>query len=96
MNKPFEYWVALMSGALFVFLSHKDKMWPMRLGITMVSAGLGFSQSAELAEWSGRSETFTGMAIVALSWMVLDFSASVFADRDAMKKAFWSRIGGGK
>lgn len=96
MNKPIEYWVALASAALWVFMSHKEKTWVMRLLISVMSWGIGFSVSKDVADFTGRSETMSGMFVVAFAWVILDFLTSLFADREAMTKAFWDRVGGKK
>ncbi len=88
-----EQLTALAAAMLFVALQHREKPWFTRVGIAGVSGGLGFSLHAEVAHvfaWLGPA---SAMAIVtALGYAILDFAASVIADRafllDVIKGTF--------
>lgn len=88
-----EQLTALAAAMLFVALQHREKPWFSRVGIAGVSGGLGFSLHAEIAQafaWLGPA---SAMAIVtAFGYAILDFAASVIADRafllDVLKGAF--------
>ena len=85
---------ALAASMLFVALQHKGKPWLTRAGIAGVSGGLGFSLHAEAAQvftWLGPA---SAMAITtALGYAVMDFAASLIADRDALLNLIKGALG---
>lgn len=77
-----EQLTALAAAMIFVALQHREKPWLARVGIAGVSGGLGFSLHAEIASvftWLGPA---SAMAIVtAFGYALMDFAASLIADR---------------
>ena len=95
MDRPPEYWVALVTGALIVIERQKEKPWYSRIMLAGISAGIGSTVAPDLAEWTGRSETIALMLSTAFGYLVLDVVLSLIADREFLKDLIRARIGGG-
>ncbi|WP_010137608.1 hypothetical protein [Oceanicola sp. S124] len=95
-GRPYEFWIALLTGMLIVFERHRDKPVFARAVIAAISGGIGFSMAPDLSEWLNRSETLAAMILTALGYLVIDVAASIIADRDFLKDFIKSRLGGGK
>lgn len=96
MDKPLEYWVALLTGAAIVIERHKGKPWISRILLAGISAGIGSTVAPELAQWTGRSETIALMLSTAFGYLVLDVALSLVADREFLKDLIRARYGSGK
>lgn len=93
-NKPFEYYVAVISAAVFVALQHKDKPWWSRVAIAAVSGGIGYALAGEFAAWTGRSEVLGAFLLTAFGYVALDLAASLLADRKLVREIILKRLGG--
>ncbi|HEY9819098.1 MAG TPA: hypothetical protein V6D20_25295 [Candidatus Obscuribacterales bacterium] len=82
MSKPTEFWIALVVGALVVIERNREKPLITRIIIAVISAGLGYTLSADAADHFGRSETFWAVVITSFGHLVFDLIASIFSDRE--------------
>lgn len=94
LNRPIEFWVALMAGALLVYVRHKDQRFVHRLIITVISSGIGFSLHEDVAAWSGRSETLVVMILTAFGYTVFNALGALFADKDFIRELLLRKFGG--
>jgi hypothetical protein len=94
MQRPFEYYVAVVSAMIFVAVQHKDKHWLARVLIAGMSGGLGYSLAKDFALWTGRSEVLGAFLLTAFGYIVLDVVAAVLADRKLIREAIIKRLGG--
>ncbi|EAU45061.1 hypothetical protein [Salipiger bermudensis] len=93
LGKPLEFWVALAAGALIVIERNRARPFVGRVFIAAISAGIGYSQTPEVALWTGRSETLVVMVLTAFGYMLLDIVAAVLADREFVKSIIRERLG---
>ena len=97
MNKPIEFWVALMAAIAFVANRNKSEPFITRIVIAGISGGLGFSLSAEMSEWWGKSEILVVILLTALGYIALEVLVAIVADKDLMIDFIRKQIGkGGK
>lgn len=94
MNKPLEYWIALVVGVLIVIERHREKSLLSRVGIASISGGFGYSLAPEAAAWSGRSETLAVMILTAFGYAVIDLTFALIADRKLLRDIIRRRLGG--
>ncbi len=93
LGKPLEFWVALLTGVGIVIERNKGRPFVGRVFIGAISAGIGYSQTPEVAEWTGRSETLVAMVLGGFGYMLLDIVAAVLADREFVKSIIRERLG---
>lgn len=96
MNKPIEYWIALITGMLIVIDRHRGKSALSRALVAAISGGIGHSLSADFAAWMGRSETLAVMILTASGYLLMDTLMALVSDREWLKEIVKSRISGGK
>lgn len=96
MEKPFEYWIALLTGVLIVIERNREKRMRARVMIAAISGGVGYVLTPEVAAWLGRSETIVIMILTALGYLLMDTAISVIADREFIREIIRSRLGGGE
>lgn len=96
MNKPLEWYIALLAAIGYVWLQHKEKPWYARVMIASVSGGIGASLAPEFAEVTGRSEFLGVLLLTAFGYIVLDLIGAILMDRKLIKDIFKSRVGGGQ
>lgn len=94
MNKPHEYWVALVVGFLYVMSRSKDLPILARLSSAAISAGLAYISSAPIAEWTGRNEVLIVAVIAAFGAPILDVGFTLVADKDLWREILKKRLGG--
>ncbi len=94
MQKPFEYYVAVLSAMIFVAVQHKDKPWLARVVIAGMSGGIGYALAKDFAAWTGRSEVLGAFLLTAFGYIVLDIVAAMLADRKLIREAIVKRLGG--
>lgn len=94
MNKPLEYWIALVVGVLIVVERHKEKSLLSRTLIAAISGGFGYSIAPEAAAWAHRSETLAVMILTAFGYAVIDLAFALFADRELLRDIIRRRMGG--
>lgn len=95
MKSP-EYWVALISGILFVMTKNANKPLLARIFEAGVSGGVGFSQAEYVASITGRSEVLAAFLLSAFGYFVLDVTASLVMDREYVKDLIKQKLGGDK
>lgn len=78
---PIRYWVAIAAAALYVYQRSKDHPLPHRATQTAVSAAMGFALTPDLVALSPFPANIVGVAVVVLSYIVLDFVSSILGDR---------------
>ena len=94
MNKPVEYWVAMLVGVLWVFHRNNDKTIVARTFMAAISAGAAFSIAPEFSEWTGRSENMSVMILAAFGYFAFDLIAAIISDRELMKDYIRKMLGG--
>lgn len=92
-NKPYEYWFAVIGGALYVYLKHKDQPVVHRLLMVVVSTFVGLSISPDVGRWAGTSEMFTTLICITVGYLVLDFASALFSDTSYLKDLLKGKIG---
>jgi hypothetical protein len=93
-EKPFEYYIAVLSAMAFVALQHKDKPWWSRVVIAGLSGGSGYALAADFAHWTGRSEVLGAFLLTAFGYVALDLGVSLVADRKMITEIITKRLGG--
>lgn len=96
MNKPIEFWIALIAGALIVIERNREKKFPARILIAAISSGIGYSLAPMAAEWTGRGEVLAVMILTAFGYIVMDVVAGLVSDREFLKDVIRDRLGKGR
>ncbi|MBT2130136.1 hypothetical protein [Aliiroseovarius lamellibrachiae] len=94
--KTTEYYIALASAIVLVWLQHKGKPWLIRTAIAGASGGVAYGIADEVAAsvtWMG--EGIAMVLVTGLAYLILDAMGALIADRAALK-AFVLRAVGGK
>ncbi|NNW55498.1 MULTISPECIES: hypothetical protein [unclassified Roseobacter] len=94
LDKPWEFWVALIAAAAYVYERGHEKKITSRILLVISSTGLGASLSEDLAEWSGHSEILAVVVITTTGYLVLDVITSLIRDREFVKELIRKRLGG--
>lgn len=94
LNKPLEYYIAVCAAMGYVAMQHKDKPWWSRTAIAAISGGIGYALAADFAHWTGRSEVLGAFLLTAFSYVVLDLTAAMLADRGLIRDILRQRFGG--
>ena len=92
-GEPIEFWVALFTGVLIVIERNKARPFVGRVFLGAISAGIGYSQTPDVAMWTGRSETLVIMVLTVFGYMALDIAGAVLADRDFIKSIIREWLG---
>jgi len=91
MPKTVEWWLALASASLYVFLRSTDKPLTSRLTMTVISAGLGHTLAPEVAALTGHGDLLSLVLVTSLGYIALDFASALISDRalliDLIRKA---------
>lgn len=95
MDKPFTYWVALITAMALVFERHKGKSAISRLLIMSISAGIGHSLAPDVAAYLQRSETMAVMILTPLGYALATTMMALVSDRQWIKDVLTARLGGG-
>lgn len=89
-SKSPEYWVALVSAAVYVFLNAKDRPLGFRVGMVAVSTGLGYSVTPDVVAYFNVPEILALIGVITMGYFVLDVLTSLVSDRtlwiDMIKK----------
>lgn len=93
MNKPLEFYIAILAAAVYVFQSNEDKPFASRFLITVASAGFGFSIAPDLTLLIGWGLTITGILVTALGFLVLETVSAMVADIPWVKSLVQKRLG---
>lgn len=93
MQKPIEFWVALITGALIVMVRNHERTFLTRTLLAGISAGIGFSLTPDIASMTGRSETIVVMVLTAFGYMLMDVAAGLIQDREFLKDIISKRLG---
>lgn len=93
LDKPIEFWIALLTGALIVVERHKEAPLLRRIIIAAISSGIGYSLAPEAAELTGRSEVLAVMILTAFGFLAMDVATSLIADREFLKEMIRERFG---
>lgn len=95
MDKPLQFWIALIVGMAIVYERNREKPKKSRAIMAAISGGMGYALAPELAQWVGRSEIIAAMLVSALGFLVIDVAASLIANRELIKEIVKMRLGGG-
>ena len=92
VEKTSEFWVALVSAALYVYLNSKEKVIAYRLIMVASSAGFGFSLSGDAATFLGIGKSFAGVLIIVFSYLAIDLVTALISDRAFIKDIIKNRL----
>jgi len=93
MSKPIEFWCAVVGGALYVYLKHKDQPLVHRVLMVVLSTLVGLSIATDVGRWAGTSEMFTTLICITVGYLALDFASALFSDTQYLKSLIKGKIG---
>lgn len=94
-NKTTEYWIALVTLAIYV-VARNAEAEPIRRRVikTMVSAGLTLALSPTIAVYVHADETWAAVIIMSVGFMALDVFTSTVGSRAYLRSIIRSKLGG--
>ena len=95
IEKPIEWWAAMVAAAGFVFLKNRHPSPVYGAIVAAISAALGLSLAGDISAWVGWPENLVMVLIVALGYFTLDTGIALFQDRDLVRDIIRRRRGGG-
>ena len=93
MNKPLEFWIALVAGVGFVALRNKKEPLLTRTSVAAISGGLGFSLTPDIAIYTGVPEIPIVLLLTSVGYIALEILVAIVSDKDLMIDAIKSKIG---
>lgn len=94
MNKPLEYWAALIGMMLWVAAkdAEREALWRRLLKI-VASALLTIGMTPTVAPYLRGSDTAAAVALMAFGLSVLDLMTAIMADRAFIKELIRAKVG---
>lgn len=92
LERSVEFWVALLSAAVYVFLNSKEKAIHYRVLMVASSSGFGFALAKEVSSYVGIGETLSGILVIVFSYLIIDVLTAVVSDRAFVKELIKARF----
>lgn len=91
-----EVWIALITGALYVYRKSAHPSRITRVIEAGISGMVGYSVGPAAATWAGVNDALAVLLLSSIGYLGLDIITSIVADRAMIREILIRRLGGGK